>query len=341
MISAKKVPSLINYLIISCLLCFLFEGIVCSKSPQDPDSIYSKSSFHPKTSDEKVSYQNPPAGFYRTDSIFSFHSPKGYFPALIHNIGEQTAAPFHFKAKQWLYSGAAFGITAALILADGNIDAWMRTQKQKHKWVNETSPVITKFGSNYGVYSVIATGLISAACKNEKGIQTTLLATQAMITSGIWVNIIKVCTGRERPKAAYLYDQIPGGKWHGFLARYINESPDERSNFSYDSFPSGHTATAFSIATVFASQYNDTKAVPVLLYSAATLVGISRMTEHQHWASDVFVGGLIGYLSGKQVVRHFNKTHLSSTDQPGPYTKNKKEFTFIQNGNQIGFSLRW
>ncbi|TAL76684.1 MAG: phosphatase PAP2 family protein, partial [Bacteroidetes bacterium] len=109
----------------------------------------------------------------------------------------------------------------------------------------------------------------------------------------------------------------------------------------FDSFPSGHTATAFSIATVFASQYNDTKAIPILSYSLASLVGISRLTEHEHWASDVFSGALLGYLCGKQVVSHFKKTHqnvfTSVSSKPG----NKSERTFFQNGNQIGLSLKW
>jgi len=73
----------------------------------------------------------------------------------------------------------------------------------------------------------------------------------------------------------------------------------------------------------------------------ATLVGISRLTEHQHWASDIFVGGLIGYVCGKQVVANFNKTHEKMSTSMTPKSKVKTELTFIQDGNQIGFFLRW
>jgi hypothetical protein len=41
-----------------------------------------------------------------------------------------------------------------LIFADEGIDEWARVQKQKHQWVNKSSPFISEFGSNYGVYSV-------------------------------------------------------------------------------------------------------------------------------------------------------------------------------------------
>lgn len=213
--------------------------------------------------------------------------------------------------------------------------------KQKHQWVNKSSPVISQFGSNLGVYSVLASGVISAAFKNEKGVQTSLLATQAMITSGIWTQIIKQMTGRERPKASYIFSHIQGGRWHGVFSKYLDVSPDDRSRFSYDAFPSGHTATAFSIATVYATQYSDHKAVPIIFYSAATLVGISRLTEHEHWASDVFAGALLGYVSGKQVVKHYNKTHEDPQNKVTSYQKRFREITFIQRDNQFGMSIVW
>ncbi len=339
--SAKKISFLFSYLMLIWIFSFIVEGVVHAQSLQKPDFIYTKSEFPSKTLKTKITYQKVSTSFYKTDSVFSCHSPKGYIPSLIHNIGEQAAAPFHFTTKQWLYTGAAAGITTALIFADEDIDALARTQKEKHQWVNKSSPVISEFGSNYGVYSVITWGLVSAALKNEKGVQTSLLATQAMITSGIWTQVIKLLTGRERPKASYIFSGIEGGKWHGVLSKYLEVNADDRSRFSYDAFPSGHAATAFSIATVFATQYNENKAVPVLLYSAATLVGISRMTEHEHWASDVFVGSLLGYLSGKQVVKHYNRTHPKPHIPLQTEQKNNTEITFIQYGNQIGFSMVW
>ena len=91
---------------------------------------------------------------------------------------------------------------------------------------------------------------------------------------------------------------------------------------------------------VFATQYSDHKAVPVLFYSAATLVGISRLTEHEHWGSDVFVGALLGYFSGKQVVNHYNKTHQNSQSSQ-PEQKQRTEISFTQYGNQFGVSIIW
>lgn len=337
----KEMPLLLNNLIICGLVCVINNGIVFSANLPPPDSIYVKFTISSKSNQKITNCPKPPINFYKADSIFSFRSQKGYFPSLIKDFEEQITSPFRFNAGQWIITGAAIGITAELIHIDAEIDKWARVQKTDHSWINKTSPVITKFGGNWGIYSVIAAGSLSALCQNEKGVQTSLLATQALITSGVWVNIIKVLTGRERPIADYTFSKTAGGEWYGPFAVWDQDLAVRKPVSSFDSFPSGHTATAFSIATVFATQYKDITAIPIVCYSAATLVGISRLTEHEHWASDVFVGGIIGYLCGKQVVNHYNKTHQHSASYLSAKSINKKELTFIQDRNQIGFSLKW
>ncbi len=305
------------------------------------NSVNLQPAFFSKANQVQISYQKPPRKFYIPDSIFSFRSQKGYVPSLIHNFKEQAVAPLKFNSKQWLVTGATISVTAALISLDDKIDHWARTQKEDHLWINKTSPVITELGGSVGVYSVIAFGLVSATFGKEKGVQTSLLASQAMITSGAWVQLIKQLTGRERPKASYIFSGQDGGKWHGPFEKYSQKAVDDRSRFSYDAFPSGHTVSVFSIATVFASQYNQTKVVPIVSYSVASLVGISRIIEHEHWASDVFVGALFGYICGKQVVRHYNKTQQSYPANMPLQSQNKPQITFFQDGNQIGLSVRW
>jgi membrane-associated phospholipid phosphatase len=339
--SQNKILWILSNLILYGLVSLGYNGTVFSANLQIADSVIVKSMTFSKTNQNKVDYQKPSTNFYKADSIFSFRSQKGYFPSLINDFEEQITAPFKLKTKQLLMTGAAIGITAALIHVDGEIDEWARVQKTEHKWINKSSPVITKFGSDWGIYSVITAGVLSAVCKNEKGVQTSLLATQAMITSGVWVNIIKILAGRERPIADYTFSKSEGGAWYGPFASWDQDLAIRKPISAFDAFPSGHTATAFSIATVFATQYKDRKAIPIICYSAATLVGISRLTEHQHWASDVFVGGIMGYICGKQVVNHYNKTHPGLDNSLPSKSKNKSELTFIQDGNQIGLSLKW
>lgn len=319
------------------LVLFLFNAaapcaVVLSKTAIKSE-ILSKG--NPDTIKPQIKSEN----FYKRDSIFSFRSKKGFFPELVYDLGAQFTAPLRQTGKQWIITGVGIGMTAVLIHFDNKIDDWAKVQKTDHKWVNKSSPVITKFGGNWGIYGVIASGLLGAARSDEKGVQTSLLATQAIITSGIWANIIKIFTGRERPKADYTFSKSEGGAWYGPFAMYDQDLAIKKPVSAFDAFPSGHTATAFSIATVFATQYKDCKAVPIICYSAASLVGISRLTEHEHWASDVFVGGILGYLCGKQVVNHYNKTHQETANSLS--SKIKPEFSLIQAGNQIGFFLTW
>jgi membrane-associated phospholipid phosphatase len=337
----KKLSYILINLFFFWLVSLQYNGSVYAANLQLPDSVNLSPANSQNLQKQYQPKQEPEVNFYKHDSIFSFRSPKGYFPSLAHNFAEQSTAPFRFTSKDWILTGAAVGITAVLIHYDNNIDEWARVQKTKHNWVNKTSPVITRFGGDWGVYSVIASGILGASFKDEKMVQTSLLATQAMITSGVWANIIKILTGRERPIADYAFSKTRGGEWYGPFAKYDQDLAIRKPVSAFDAFPSGHTATAFSIATVFASQYRDKPAIPIICYSAATLIGISRLTEHEHWASDVFAGGLLGYICGKEVVNHYNKLHQVAGNPNDPKSAIKKEFAFVQNGKQAGFSITW
>jgi len=74
-------------------------------------------------------------------------------------------------------------------------------------------------------------------------------------------------------------------------------------NDETDSFPSAHTAVAFSLATVISQEYSDSKSITPLCFGLATITGISRLNDNRHWASDIIAGGLIGYYVTKTVIR--------------------------------------
>jgi len=235
---------------------------------------------------------------------------KSYTALLLNDFKTQATAPFKINSEQAIHLGEFAIITAGLIVEDGSIDKIAKKQKPDNPFINATSPVITQFGDTYGLYSVGVFELYGLVAGDKKAQVTGLLATQAIITSGIWVHIGKLATGRERPSASYSNSHKPGGKWYGLFNCIDDfETTKKVPGASYDAFPSGHTSTAFSIATVFAKMYSDTPAIPIIAYSAATLVGFSRLTEHAHWMSDVFVGATLGYLCGNQVVNNYRNTY--------------------------------
>ena len=208
------------------------------------------------------------------------------------------------------YFSGALALTTILMYTDQSSYNSLKQLQYHDRWINEPSAIISGLGSNYGLGLLAGFAGYSLLFKDKKAQAASLLATESFVTSGIWVIAIKWITGRERPSAARSFSHESGGDWAGPLAYFWRT--DGRSISSFDSFPSGHTATAFSLATVFATEYKDYPAVPVICYGVASLVGISRIFRDAHWLSDVFVGGLIGYLSANIVIQNNHHDHMDS-----------------------------
>jgi membrane-associated phospholipid phosphatase len=125
--------------------------------------------------------------------------------------------------------------------------------------------------------------------------ETGAMLTEALVTSSVWTGSLKYLTGRERPRET----SELAADWTGPGASFTSEPVDGRG---LRSFPSGHTSSAWAVATVVAHQYPSHGIVPVLAYGAATAMAYSRMAVGAHWLSDVVAGGLIGYGCASQVI---------------------------------------
>ncbi len=78
----------------------------------------------------------------------------------------------------------------------------------------------------------------------------------------------------------------------------INIQRPDGSNMK--SFPSGHTATAFTASHILFKEYKDNFPwIGIGGYGIATATGILRMTNNKHWFSDVVTGAGIGILSAE------------------------------------------
>ena len=89
-----------------------------------------------------------------------------------------------------------------------------------------------------------------------------------------------------------------------FMAALVNgikySATEERPDGSTsNSFPSGHTATAFMAATILHKEYGLTRSLwySVGGYAVATGIGAFRVMNNRHWVSDVMMGAGIGILS--------------------------------------------
>ncbi|HXC03742.1 MAG TPA: phosphatase PAP2 family protein, partial [Bacteroidia bacterium] len=73
-------------------------------------------------------------------------------------------------------------------------------------------------------------------------------------------------------------------------------------NSAYNSFPSGHTTSAFTGAEMMNQEYKGSSFLySVFGYGTATATGVLRMMNNRHWLSDVMVGAGIGMISTKLV----------------------------------------
>ncbi|GAB2546857.1 phosphatase PAP2 family protein [Spirosoma aerophilum] len=106
-------------------------------------------------------------------------------------------------------------------------------------------------------------------------------------------------SGRSQPLDRALIGVLAYGISTGavlVLKHTTNELRPDGSNTL--SFPSGHTANAFTGASLLDREFSGVSPwIPLGGYAMATSTGILRMTNDKHWLSDVLVGAGIGLLS--------------------------------------------
>ena len=96
------------------------------------------------------------------------------------------------------------------------------------------------------------------------------------------------------------------GMSYGLMALFVNTIKHTAKEMRPDgstanSWPSGHTATAFVGATLLHKEYGLTRSPwwSVAGYGVATATGVMRVLNNRHWISDVLSGAGLGILSGE------------------------------------------
>jgi membrane-associated phospholipid phosphatase len=134
-----------------------------------------------------------------------------------------------------------------------------------------------------------ATHLIATGGKDSAWLEDLVLAGESLVATQGITQVVKASVGRSAP---IVYDE--------------NVPLDERSSGdAVKSFWSGHTASAFSLATSFAFTYwmrhpRDPWRWVVLagVESAALCVGLMKIRAGYHWPTDIFAGAAAGTAMG-------------------------------------------
>jgi membrane-associated phospholipid phosphatase len=192
------------------------------------------------------------------------------------------------KGKHWFPTFAIVGVTSALIATDPHTAPYFHTTDTFSGFNRVFS------GTNTGAFiaavpaTIYAVGLIK---KDSYAQSTALLAAEAFADGFALDLAFKGITGRAQP------------------LQYTGNGPysDSFFNGTHNPFHSGgfysvHAMSAFSVATVIAHRYRNHRWVPFVAYGMAGAISFARITGSNHFPSDVFLGGALGFVIARYAV---------------------------------------
>lgn len=202
--------------------------------------------------------------------------------SFIPNVWEEEkaiwSAPFRKKTwnypSAWIFSGAAAG---SFLLDDGFSQSMRENESfadLNRVFASDTMEMVTWF---YPVAALAAGTISKSSSFSEYGWKLSEGALNAFIVA----RATKLAAGRERPHTGRTYDFWEGG----------------------NSFPSGHSVIAWTMAEITVRHYRDRKWVPWVAYPLAGLVSFSRISSGNHYASDVVTGSLVGFSIGHWAIK--------------------------------------
>ena len=219
-------------------------------------------------------------------------------------------APARWDRGDILTLAGVSGAGLLLMAFDQEIQDW--AQARRTEFSDRASSFFTHFGDGGVLLGLSAAVYAAGELSHDDGLRkTALLWLESLATTSLLVWATKVIVGRARP-----YTDESSWSFHPFALKS-----------SFWSFPSGHAAAAFSVATTIALQSRSVF-VDVIAYSLASLAGFARIHDNVHWASDVFIGAAAGYFIARKIV---------GLNRPG--AKSTVRLAFQSSGNRQALTL--
>jgi len=232
-------------------------------------------------------------------------------PQLLLNFAEDqrelwtSPARLRFADTAWLLPLG--GVTAGLFATDSDFS---RHLAHDPKTISHYSTM-----SNAGVAALVGGAggmwLLSHYNHNDHWRETGFLAGEAVVNSLAMTETLKYSLRRERP--------FQGNGTGPFFQS------------GGTSFPSEHSAAAWSVASIVAHEYPGVL-TKILAYGAASLVSYSRVRAEKHFPSDVVLGALLGELAAHQVYKRHHDPELG-----GDVWSNPAQIFFDNGHPRAGF----
>ncbi len=193
----------------------------------------------------------------------------------------------------------AFPITIAVILLipliatlyfpELNRESFLFINQWGSSFPNFVWSNITLLGDGLWALGLMSIGVFIAHSKNPLGSRS--LAAAAVVGGvvlGVVVQVLKRSFDIERPARVFTNTDI----------HIIGEA------LSFNSFPSGHSATIFYMAAILLAYFGIRSiSLMVTLLSVAAIVALSRITTGVHFPADILSGSLLGWIFGWVTMR--------------------------------------
>jgi len=197
------------------------------------------------------------------------------------------------KNKNLLWMSSLVVITAIIFYFYFDLPVAIYFYSLKNGFIYKGFGIITKLGT--GGWILIPSFLIFIIFRRNKKTlaQKALYLLSVVVISGIIVDIIKVIAGRCRPKV-YFREGL-----YGFDFYHID--------YEYLSFPSGHSATAFSAMIAFGIFWPKFR---IHFLFAGIVIALSRVVITSHYLSDILIGSLIGTITSILLYKNYFKEKI-------------------------------
>jgi membrane-associated phospholipid phosphatase len=224
-----------------------------------------------------------------------------YLKGYVSDTGGILTSPLDWSRSDWFEFSLFVGITTVLADDEEDIQSWF--QENRNGTTDNVAKLVKPFGDGrYTLPAMAALYCYGHFFESERARSTALLAIESFVSTGVFTETLKHTSHKHRPMPGDLENAV----WDGPSLSKANLS-----------FPSGHAAAAFAIATVLASGYGDNTLVPPVAYGCATLCAFSRVNDNAHWVSDVILGSAIGYFTAKTIIgRHGQRNDGSLRIRP-------------------------
>lgn len=184
------------------------------------------------------------------------------------------------RQHEFFFYGYLVALTAGIVLwlSIGKTNSFLLFNEYHLSWIDYFFISYTYLGD--GLFALLL--VVIFFLKGRKKFAIILLL--AFSSTGIITQVIKPIVHSLRPETYFFPHRLP------FFI-------DDVIHAGNNSFPSGHTVTAFAVATVLAL-YTVNRWYHLALLILAILVGFSRIYLSQHFFTDVLAGSLLGVTGG-------------------------------------------